>query len=69
MDMLESFDPATGESVGRVPVTAAGEVQAVVVPPGRPNPRGPASRWKPEPTSSAGPGRSSTSGWSSTPGS
>ncbi len=30
MDMLDSFDPATGESVGRVPVTPATRVQAVV---------------------------------------
>lgn len=30
MDMLESFDPATGDPVGRVPVTSADEVQAVV---------------------------------------
>lgn len=30
MDMLESFDPATGESVGRVPMTPGDDVQSVV---------------------------------------
>ena len=30
MEMLESFDPATGEVVGTVPVTPPGEVQSVV---------------------------------------
>jgi len=30
MDILRSFDPATGESVGEVPVTAAADIQAVV---------------------------------------